>query len=466
MADLCTSDVVTGASSARSVGPRASLPVAIRVEQAVYGSFAFRSEGYTVLARSPGCREEWVAEFRAACCNLGERPAGAVDAPGLFALRLPSGPWAVVGVSSQGVDNHGRPGARAFHGLFISSRDYRRAGADPFAFLPWLRDDWTAETRELSAERIIINATPIDTPVAPRAAAIAAALGRRRRVALESSEPIDGLAEQVWHALPRRVRMRLSVATWTFSNANHFDLLAVPRLAAITLDSSYVDPSSPMPGRGLRRDVVLAALGAGVLLAAVVLRGERAAAPRPLPTVAPSVPIARVEAVDPAERRRVVEALAALDDRFGEALETNHDRLISSDPVVLMERIARDLRYSGPWLTPAALARLEVDSDSAHDAALARRWDALIHRFAPDRPLPDDFPSRSLASQVEALAWSFHLENSPADATNGPRPSPSEVVQTLGEWLTADCPVRPLAQTARAPALAAYHTFLGRLPRR
>ena len=59
----------------------------IRFEQAVYGSFAFRDGGYAVLAHSPGCRPGWLAEFRAAWQGLGERPARAADAPGLFALR-------------------------------------------------------------------------------------------------------------------------------------------------------------------------------------------------------------------------------------------------------------------------------------------------------------------------------------------------------------------------------------------
>src|SRR4051794_38332163 len=70
----------------------------VHLEQAVYGSFAFRGHGYEVLAQSPGCRPEWLAEFRAACQKTGERPAGAGEAAGLFALRLPCGIWAVGGV--------------------------------------------------------------------------------------------------------------------------------------------------------------------------------------------------------------------------------------------------------------------------------------------------------------------------------------------------------------------------------
>ena len=54
--------------------------VGIRCEQAVYGSFPFRDQGYAMLAESPGCRAEWLAELRAACQRYGERPVGAAEA--------------------------------------------------------------------------------------------------------------------------------------------------------------------------------------------------------------------------------------------------------------------------------------------------------------------------------------------------------------------------------------------------
>ena len=125
--------------------------VRVRFEQAVYGSFAFWDRGYALLAQSPGCRPEWLAEFLTACQRHGEPRGGAAEAPGLFALRLESGPWIVVGVSPQGQDDRGRPGALAFHALFVSPRDYRKAGHVPFGLRGALRGDWTAETRTLPA---------------------------------------------------------------------------------------------------------------------------------------------------------------------------------------------------------------------------------------------------------------------------------------------------------------------------
>src|SRR4051812_19907312 len=110
-------------------------PVAIRHEQAVYGSFPFWDKGYAVLAQSPGCRPAWLTELRAACQRFGERPGGvpARDVRGLFAMRIPGGLWMIVGVYSPGSDDRGRPGALAFHALFVGPREYRRAGCNPFA---------------------------------------------------------------------------------------------------------------------------------------------------------------------------------------------------------------------------------------------------------------------------------------------------------------------------------------------
>src|SRR4051812_8306375 len=121
--------------------------VQVRYEQAVYGSFPFWDRGYAILAHSPGCRPEWLSGLRTACQRLGERPAGAAEASGLFALRLERGPWAIVGVGAQGNDDRGRPGALAFHALFVEPRDYLKAGAFPFEFAAGMRNDWTAETR-------------------------------------------------------------------------------------------------------------------------------------------------------------------------------------------------------------------------------------------------------------------------------------------------------------------------------
>ena len=80
----------------------------VRFEQAVYGSFPFWRRGYGVLARSPGCRPEWLAALQTASQRYGERPAETAEADGFFAMRLERGPWMIVGVSPQGCDDHDR----------------------------------------------------------------------------------------------------------------------------------------------------------------------------------------------------------------------------------------------------------------------------------------------------------------------------------------------------------------------
>jgi hypothetical protein len=211
----------------------------IRYEQAVYGSFPFWNRGYAVLARSAGCRPEWVGALRSAAQRFGEAPAGVVERDCLFTMRLLHGPWMIVGVFPQGCDDRGRPGALAFHALFVRHWSYRWVGANPFLFSPVLRGDWSAsdEGTLLPSGRLAISGR--GTERAPtgtedgRIDRIVSALTRGQRVVIPSAEPITGLAHAVWIRLPGRIRCRTSVATWAFSNANRFNMVAVPRLACI-----------------------------------------------------------------------------------------------------------------------------------------------------------------------------------------------------------------------------------------
>lgn len=469
-------------------------PTTVHFEQAVYGSFAFRDAGYAMLAQSPGCRNEWLADFRAACQKLGERPAGVADAPGLFAVRLASGPWAVVGMSPQGCDDRGRPGALAFHALLISPGEYRRAGSDPFALAGALRSDWTAEVTALPSGAWTVGGAEVasDSPVDPRAATIAAALAKGRRVIVESPGPIDDLARQIWRSLPPRVRRRATVATWAFANGPRFDLVAVPRLAGVAVDDSYVDPASYEPlnestsgstGGLPTSGTLLSVLATLGVLAALTVAGIRLVRRESRPVdhtppahavvVAPPGPIAAgtpARAVfpatsgeaTPAERRRVAEVLEDLADRCGVTVPPG----AAGDPAALMEALAHDLRYRGPFLSNAE--RTDLADGSGHDGALALAWDALARRFAADRPLPDPDTLRagSIRTQLGSFAWSFHVDTLSVGDPAGPRPSDTEVAQALAQALAVDVSIRPIALADRHPALASYQAFLARLPRR
>ncbi len=455
-------------------------PRLIRFEQAVYGSFAFRDKGYALLGRSPGCRLEWLTDFQKACQNLGERPSGVIEAAGTFAMRLASGPWVVVGVFPQGKDDRGRPGALAFHGLFLTSREYRRAGCNPFAFTESLRDDWTADDQTLAPGSLTVEplANLIDPPADHRAPAIVLALSTGRPVILESAEPIENLAREVWRRLPEQVRRRGSVATWAFGNANAFDLVAVPRLWGVPEHASVIATGNragrpeTTPRLLVRSPGSILVVGLAGLLACLGIglalrdRAPQTEPPAPAPVSvtpvvpeSPRFPLPAHDAVEvsPDERRRVAEALTALADRFG--VETGAD-VASRDPAAVMERVSRRLRYHGPFLSEAE--RAQLSREPGHDPALALQWDALARRFADDRPLPDGFRRGPLRWQLGVFAWSFHARVDPTS----PSRSPEEVVQSLAESLALDVAIHPTPLSARSPALASYLGFLGRLPRR
>ena len=151
----------------------------------------------------------------------------------------------IVGVHPQGCDDRGRPGALAFHALFVGPWAYRWIGADPFAFAGVLRGDWSAGRPRSNPARGHLDRqwNRARMPVDHRRTTIRdwpdrSGTDQGRRVVVQSAEPIDGLARDVWRTLPRSVRRRATVATWAFDNANRFDLVALPKLAGVALDAS------------------------------------------------------------------------------------------------------------------------------------------------------------------------------------------------------------------------------------
>ncbi len=429
----------------------------ILLEQLVYGSFPFWERGYDVLARSPGCRAEWVAEVLAACRNLGEAPSGITPASALFALRLTSGPWTVVGVEPQGVDDRGRPGALAFHALVVDPADYRKAGSNPFAFAGALRRDWTAETT-LTAVFCTVQPIPPAPPTDPRFRNVVEALARNRRVAIEATTPIETLAREVWPSLPGSTRRRASVATWAFGNANRFDLVGLPRLAGVELDRTYLEPGA------IDHEPTATSRQLGPLIhgwnrlpnsvrwslpaVALILLGLAwQAGPRPDSPEPSDRPIAVVPGLKTEDRAAILANLKTLADRF--------DLAPSNDPGIVLARLSEQFHYRGRILDPTEIARIADDPDPDRDQALA--WhDRITRTFLDDHPLPGDFARLPLDRQLALVARSFHLD---------PLPETAEIPDRLIQALGRSGPIRPTPLAGRYPALSEYARFLGKLPR-
>ena len=461
-------------------------PATVRFEQAVYGSFSFRDGGYALLAHSPGCRPDWLDDFASACRKFGE-PSSSGSFPGaMFSVRLVSGdrPWLIVGVTSTGADDKGRPGALAFHGLFVAHGEFRKAGYDPFAIAGALRGNWgPAATLEAGlvpvgsaiADRVekVRNSGPHRRPdergssaATPR---VVTALRQSRKVAIESPSPIDDLARSVWSESPEWVRRRCSVATLAFSNALEFDLFATPRLDAVTLDELYRDPAprrSSTPRRVMIRQALIVAGLCILVVYALSLKPanmrahfeaaqrrerisrstETALAPSLDTTTGPARSSYR-GGEDPAEVEVTRAALGSLVSRFVGPAD-------AGDLVMAMRRFA-SLRYAGPLLRRSDLAGISDSSGPGRSRTLA--WDKHIRRFVADRPLPEDFSTGPLRWQLDTLAWSFHLKLDRGLTT-------AEVPSAIGEALSLDEAIRPNPLEATYPALRGYAEFLRKLP--
>ncbi|WP_165230684.1 hypothetical protein [Aquisphaera insulae] len=475
----------------------------IPCEQAVYGSFPFWNRGYAILARSAGCRPEWLDALRRAAQKYGERPTGIPERAALFAMRLPRGPWMIVGVFPQGADDRGRPGALAFHGLFVDPRSYARSGASPFPFAGSLRGDWTAADEDATlpaASWAAARPAPTDTNQTDRAISIAARIRRGERVSVRSSEPIDDLARAVWNLLPGRVRRRASMATWAFSEEKLFDLMAMPLLPGSPGEPDLLIPTETARRPPGRRPAVLglAALLLGIsALLFVLFRGRsglqegtveepstplapRSADREPQPTRASLVPPASPDEMRPAsveEIRRMSEALASLADRLGSDVAEPPP----ADAAESIRRLAERLRYRGPLLGDEDLARLETLAaaegppprggrgplpTATSDAANALRWHDLVIRFRGDRRLPAGINQEPPRRQLALLAWIFHLEDDPGISEAVRHGTPEEIVHALADALLVDLPLpRTSLATSFAP-LDEYRNFLGSLPRK
>jgi hypothetical protein len=213
------------------------------IEQAIYGSHG--PGGYQFLARSPGFRDEWLAEAERLCTGFGERPAE-VACPGcVFALPFAGRHVAVVQAADQGTDDAGRPGALGFRLLVLPRRLYEDLGGDPFHIAeqyppPWPARgelpalEWTAgppAPRTLEATRKVL-----DVPNSATLLGGVQALLDGGHVAFERNGPDDRLLRSLWALLPTSSRAALWPATFAFGNRHGFDAVVVPRAAGPDFD--------------------------------------------------------------------------------------------------------------------------------------------------------------------------------------------------------------------------------------
>ncbi len=467
--------------------------VRVRFEQAVYGSFPFWDKGYAILASSPGCRDEWIDEFRRVCNLMGEKHAGSIDAASFFSIELGDrGPRIVALAFPTGIDDRGRPGAIAFHALFLDRRDFDRIAAVPFELRSALRSDWTAATTELPQGGIEINldyddftSASTDSIKCMNVKAIAASIASGSRVIVSADRPIDDLVREIWRNLSFRIRRSASFSTWSHGDGARFDLVAMPASAAASaveadrraLAAETLPIVSEARSKGWTRfvdPIVAGAVVAAITVlfityfAVLVYRSRRPETANKRPEFRAAVPdrsrprgeLSRAEIdrigeslVDFAERFHLLDQTADAD------LIARLDRPNDQDLTRLLLLIDSRLRYRGPRTTEAD--RNLWLSQPGDVATRISQWEEHIRFFTPERRLPADFANGPLDWRLAALAWSFHRESIAEHVE-----SASEIPGLLAEELAVPFRVEADPRFLDNEPLLEYEKFLKRLPRR
>ena len=442
--------------------------VSLALEHAVYGSFAFREGGYDVLACSKGCKDNWKSSLKLACEKYGEPTREAHGPAGVFSLRIDRETRMIVGPSDQGIDDQGRPRALAFHVLFISKDDEKRIDFDPFALAPFLKRSWSSDTPSELPKLTIVIAEPPTLPLDDRARSIVRSLRKGKRVSIGAKGPIDNEARAVWRALPKRLRRAKSFATWAYSLANRFDLVALPESSTelFESDAEYVGPfaehaDGEPPVRMRPIGLFLATL---VLLAAAIAHWRGFAAKKLENSQPARSAYFEGEVVGVEDRENIASALYnfAADT---EVFDSKKDKIDETDPTAWMILISDRLRYRGAFLTESELRQSDQlfgDLGTNGRPSLIREWDRRLRFFVPDRPLPADFKREdaSLRWRIAVFAWSFHLD--PRLAEGNPKETLPAILAELARPETS----RASFETWKRefPALREQEKFLERLP--
>ena len=406
------------------------------IEQAIYGGQD--TGGYRFLARSPGFRDEWLAEAEQLCTGFGERLTGVACPRCVFARPFARQHVAVVQGADQGHDDAGRPGALAFHVLILPRVHYVELGGDPFFIaehfppcwqsrgeLPSLK--WTAgppPRRDVTMLQKTLNV--------PHSATLLGGvqiLLDGGRLVFERTSPDESMLRSLWALLPTRERSRLWPASFAFRNAHRFDVLVVPRAhgaeyedyiteekagdypegryesnlqsAIETGDQGEIDALLTQDRSRTRRLVVLLLLIVVLLSVALSVLMPTAPPPRPKPTTqkTPAAlelpPAEECPSLDPRERSILAQRLQEL------AKELHLDLPRDTSNAGLSNALAALDERSGspdPHRDPGPLANL---------GPLQRQLRALLWKHGGA-----DYNARSLntAELVERLKRRLELE--------------------------------------------------------
>jgi len=462
--------------------------VTVTCEQAVYGSFPFRDQGYEILTASPGCRQEWLTTFARYCRDLGQPPSDVsprIDRL-LFARKVPSGPWVVALGSAQGCDDRGRPGAWAFHGLFLSGRDFRKLGLSPFPLIPFLLDKFDAGmglTRECLSPILPSEDPPVFTN-----SSMIRWVSRGNRLRRVSDADTFASTDAFWNSLGPRAKRKRSMTTWAFRSDTPFHWACVgsrplpdgPAGFHRTLWHFETGEEIVQPHRKMTLSHRFWGLSfAGFAVAALSLTIFRSCFRHDAPTVEEmndSLVSQTTETRPPVPSKfRSTDVPAGLREFVAEKLTDWAERLDFDAAAerfgtsAQAERIVQAIRYAGPLLPPDFGSRV----DGTAPGRIALEYAAVVRRHSETRTwVAGDHASSHMNDPrivLAKMAWcirdddlakaAYAIENAPAATAWLERFRDRVIPDSIPDDLPAT------GFENRFPELAEYRLHLSRLIR-
>lgn len=207
------------------------------IEQALYGGQS--TGGYRLQARSPGFRDDWLAEAERLCTGFGERPPGVMCPGCVFARPIGRHHVAIVQAADQEVYDTGQPDSTlGFYVLILSRSLYGELEGDPFFIAeqfppPWRAHGelpsltWSAGTPPARTAALLQKI--LNVPYSATLLGGAQILLDGGRLVFERTAPDAQILRSLWALLPTRERAELWPASFTFSNAHRFDVVVTPR---------------------------------------------------------------------------------------------------------------------------------------------------------------------------------------------------------------------------------------------